>query len=63
MPEPLLDEQDLEVLNEALLRLEENEENLNRAEQAGIEIGPIRARFEEDKAKIRRIKTAFFPGR
>lgn len=63
MPEPLLDEEDLEVLNEALLRLEENEENLNRAEQAGIEIGAIRLRFEDDKAKIRRIKTAFFPGR
>lgn len=63
MPEPLLDEEDLGVLNEALLRLEENEENLNRAEQAGIDTVAIRARFEEDKSKIRRIKTAFFPGR
>ncbi len=63
MPEPLLDDEDLAVLDEALQRLEENEENLTRAEQAGIDIGPIRARFEEDKAKIRRIKTAFFPGR
>lgn len=63
MPDPLLDEEDLEVLNEALQRLEENEENLNRAEQAGIPTTEIRARFEEDKSKIRRIKTAFFPGR
>lgn len=62
MPEPLLDEDDLSVLNEALQRLEENEENLTRAEQAGIDIGSIRARFDEDKTKIRRIKTAFFPG-
>ena len=63
MPDALLDEEDLGVLNEALQRLEENEENLNRAEQAGIDTAAIRARFEEDKSKIRRIKTAFFPGR
>lgn len=62
MPEPLLDNDDLVVLNDALQRLEDNEENLDRAQQAGIEVGPIRARFEEDKTKIRRIKTAFFPG-
>lgn len=62
MPEPLLDAEDLAVLNDALQRLEDNEENLNRAEQAGLDIGSIRARFEEDKSKIRRIKTAFFPG-
>ena len=62
MPEPLLDSEDLEVLNEALQRLEDNEENLNRAEQAGINIADLRVRFDEDKAKIRRIKTAFFPG-
>lgn len=62
MPDPLLDEEDLVVLNDALQRLEDNEENLNRAEQAGLDIGSIRARFDEDKLKIRRIKTAFFPG-
>lgn len=62
MAEPLLDQDDLAVLNEALQRIEENEENLNRAEQAGIDVVSIRARFEEDKTKIRRIKTAFFPG-
>lgn len=63
MPEPLLDEDDLAILNEALQRLEDNEENLTRAEQAGINTTAIRARFDEDKTKIRRIKTAFFPGR
>jgi len=63
MPEPLLDDEDLGVLNDALQRLEDNEENLTRAEQAGIPTETIRARFEEDKTKIRRIKTAFFPGR
>ena len=62
MPEPLLDQEDLEVLNEALARLEDNEENLNRAQQAGIDIADLRVRFDDDKAKIRRIKTAFFPG-
>ena len=63
MPEPLLDDEDLAVLNEALQRLDDNEENLNRAEQAGIDIAAVRVRFDDDKAKIRRIKTAFFPGR
>lgn len=63
MPEPLLDEDDLGVLNEALQRLEENEENLTRAEQAGIDVSAIKVRFDSDKDKIRRIKTAFFPGR
>lgn len=63
MPDPLLDDDDLVVLNDALQRLEDNEENLNRAEQAGMPTAEIRARFEEDKSKIRRIKTAFFPGR
>ena len=63
MPDALLDEDDLAVLDEALQRLVDNEENLNRAEQAGIDVANVRARFEEDKQKIRRIKTAFFPGR
>jgi len=63
MSEPLLDEEDLSVLDEALQRLEENEENLARAEQAGIDISPVRQRFDASKAQIRRIKTAFFPGR
>lgn len=62
MPDALLDNDDLAVLNDALQRLEDNEENLTRAEQAGIDIGSIRARFDEDKQKIRRIKSAFFPG-
>lgn len=63
MPEPLLDSEDLAVLNDALQRLEDNEENLQRAEQAGIDITAVKARFETDKAKIRQIKGAFFPGR
>ncbi len=62
MPEPLLDDEDLSVLNEALQRLDDNEENLTRAEQAGIDIGPVKLRFDEDRRRIQRIKAAFFPG-
>lgn len=62
MPDPLLDSEDLSVLNEALQRLEENEENLIRAEQAGIDIAPVKKRFDVSRQQIQRIKAAFFPG-
>ncbi len=62
MPEPLLDTEDLDVLNAALDRLDDSEENITRAEQAGIDVTAVKERMNISRDQIRRIKTAFFPG-
>lgn len=63
MAEPLLDDGDLALLNEALARIDDNAENLARAEAAGIDITQTKARFLDSRTKILQIKNAFFPGR
>lgn len=63
MPEPLLDEDDFTILNEALDRIEDNKENIVRAKQAGFDVDVVEKRLEDSETKIRRIKTAFFPNR
>jgi len=59
----LLDDDDLANINLALDKAEEVEEDLLRAEQAGLDVTNQRARFEADRAKLRSVKSAFFPNR
>ena len=61
MTQPLLDAEDQASLVAALERLEGQEENLLRAEQAEIDVKLPRERMEVTKRKIRLLLGAFFP--
>lgn len=62
MPEPILDNEDLETIDGALQEIEDLQENLVRAEQAGIDVSRQRQRLENDRSQLRAIRQAFFPG-
>lgn len=57
----ILDETDLKNLNDALAMAVTAEEDLTRAEQAGIDVAGPRERLTATTAKIRKVKSAFFP--
>jgi hypothetical protein len=58
-----LGEEDLESINTALREIEEAEGIINQAKAAGIDLTRQEGEARETKAKLLRIKQAFFPGR
>ena len=61
MVQPILDETDLESINEALELAVRVEEDITRAEQAGIDVTGAKERLAATTARLHKIKTAFFP--
>jgi len=59
--EPLLSEIDKVALQDAILAANSVEEDLIRAEQAGIDLSAQRQRLEQGRQKARQILQAFFP--
>lgn len=53
---------DLDDLNRSLKRLEDAEQLIVKAQQAGIDVEAFRTRARETQASILKIKQAFFPG-
>ncbi len=60
--EPLT-ETDLADIDRALARLEDAENLIAKAQQAGIDVDPFRVRARESKDRLLKIKQSFFPGR
>lgn len=58
-----LSETDLEDIKRALARLEDAENLIAKAQQAGIDVEPFRVRSRDTKDRLLKIKQAFFPGR
>ncbi len=58
-----LGERDLEQINTALAEIESAEGIIAQAKQAGIDLTRQETEARETKAKLLRIKQAFFPGR
>lgn len=56
-----LDEADLVAINAALVSIADVEEDVKRAGVAGIDVGQAAVDLEERKAKLQRIKSAYFP--
>lgn len=63
MTTPLLDDEDLTNIDQALQMAETAEADLVRAEQAGLDIGLVRTRLDATKERLKRIRGAFFPNR
>lgn len=63
MAKEVLSEQDLEQINGALAEIESAEGIIAQAKQAGIDLTRQETDARETKAKLLRIKQAFFPGR
>lgn len=61
MTEPLTEEH-LSQLNDSLLKLKALEGTLQRASNAGMDVSAQTEQAKEHKAKILKIKGAFFPG-
>lgn len=62
MVQPILDDEDREAIDKALEMSVDAEENITRAEQAGIDVSGPRERLTDTAARLRKIRTAFFPG-
>lgn len=58
-----LTEADMLDINRALARLDDAENLIQKAQQAGIDVEPFRVRSRETKDRLLKIKQAFFPGR
>jgi len=59
--EPLLTQDDKLTLQEAIRVADEVEEDLIRAEQAGINLSAERQRLEQSRQKAKQLLQAFFP--
>lgn len=57
-----LTEADLADINRALSRLDDAENLIAKAQQAGIDVEPFRQASRENKDRLLKIKQAFFPG-
>ena len=57
----ILDESDLANLNEALEMAEGVQEEILRAEQAGINVSAAKERIDATTKRIRLVKSTFFP--
>lgn len=53
---------DLDDINRALTRLDDADDLIQKASQAGIDVEPFRARARENKDRLLKIKQSFFPG-
>lgn len=62
MPE-IFTEQDLQRINAALLQLDQANEVIEAATQAGIDVEQFRERAKANREQLLRIKNTFFPGR
>ncbi len=58
-----LDENDLEVINQALENADALAEDILRAKEAGIDVASDEERLAADRERLRRVKQSFFPGR
>lgn len=63
MVTPLLDDEDLTNIDEAIRMAGDAEIDLERAERAGLDISAQRQRLADTKERLRRIRGAFFPNR
>ncbi len=63
MAKEVLTERDLEQINNALAEIESAEGVIAQAKQAGIPLDRQENEARDTKAKLLRIKQAFFPGR
>lgn len=63
MVTPLLTDDDLVNIDEALVMADSVEEDFLRAEQAGLDVTANRTRLEDTRKRLRQIKAAFFPNR
>ncbi len=61
--QPLLNEEDLATINQALEAILDIEENVARSEQAGLDMAAQKNRINETKQGLTLVKQAFFPGR
>jgi len=59
----VLTEEDFQSIQVALEALTAQDENLERAKQAGIDIGEMEGQIKEQRDKLLKIKRSFFPGR
>lgn len=57
-----LTETDRDDIDRALARLDDADSLIQKAQQAGIDVEPFRARARENKDRLLKIKQAFFPG-
>jgi hypothetical protein len=58
-----LSEDDLVRIDNALHQLDEADAHIVLAEQAGFDVAREKAVAQEQRAKLRRIRQAYFPGR
>jgi hypothetical protein len=63
MSNNVLKETDLKSINEALKVLDQTDELLTRAEQAGIDVASQRSDSTSQRTRLQKLKQAFFPGR
>lgn len=63
MAEPILTETDFAELTANLKRLDEAEENIRQAVQAGLDMGAEQIRVRDLKAQLLKLKQAYFPNR
>lgn len=62
MPEPVLKENDLEAIKANLADLDEAENQIRLAEQAGIDVSTFKAQLRDQRQQLNRIRSAYFPG-
>lgn len=59
----LFTEADLQRINQALSQLEEAQQVIDAATQAGIDVTSFSDRAKQNRESLLRIKNTFFPGR
>jgi len=62
MPENPLTQSDLDDINQSIRELDEAMELMDTAARGGIDVTEERREAQETKAKLLRLKQAFFPG-
>lgn len=63
MAETPLTDSDLDRINQSLAELTRAEQLIDTAARAGIDVTAQRERAKETKARLLKMKQAFFPGR
>lgn len=58
-----LSEADYKLINQALYKLSEAARQLDLAEQAGLDVGPLREIQQNLLVQARAVKETYFPGR
>lgn len=61
MATPLTDA-DLQRINDNLLQLKDADEQAKVATAGGIDVSELKAQIAEQRAKLNKLKAAFFPG-